>query len=646
MRKIYTLIFVLVATLGWAQNKNLNKAKELFEAMRYKEAAVMYNTHLENHSEPTAALLKNAADANFYVQDSKHALKWYERLYALKGEQLSEVEFLRYQQSLRGTENYAKADELVKIHLRQKGQSKQIDAFNAQRKYNDSLSKTASLYTIKNLAINSSKSDFGAAFYADKVIYASSKDTTQVNSKLYSWNQQPFLSLYAADRNAADGSLFREQHVFPEIRSAFHEATVAFSPDYKTIYYTTNTTNAKHKPLKDNKGFTNLQIIKGSVENGKIVKTQKIAINNIDYSVGHPAVSPDGKWLFFVSDMPGGYGETDIYVAEIKADGDVQNPVNLGANINTVGRDMFPFFVGDRLFFASEGHYGFGGLDIYMAMDLGKLNFGTAKNLGSPINSNADDFGFIMDSKLAYGYFSSNRVGGQGDDDIYSFTKAPDVCLEIISGVVTTAKSGLPLEGATIKAYDEFDDYIGTVQSDAQGKYAITVPCGSKVRIEASKANHSTEQQMVPLTAKHGKETPNINFALVNYADLIKIEDKQEKIDINPIFFDFDKADITPQGSIELDRVIYAMTKFPNLKIKIESHTDSRGKDAYNLRLSDARAKSTQQYIISKGIDSSRILSAIGYGETRLRNKCKNGVKCTEEEHFANRRSDFIIIEK
>lgn len=646
MKKIVTLALALVATIGLAQNKNVKKANEWFEAMRYSEAAAAYNVYLDEVSEPSPEVVQYAADANFYVNDAKNALKWYEKLYKMKGEHLSDLYFLRYQQSLRGIKNYEKAETVTKEYLRTKGDAKKVNDYTIQKKYNDSLATVTSLYTVQNVGLNSNKSDFGTSFYGEKIIFTSSKDSLQVDSKLYSWNQQPFLSLYEAERNAEDGSLFNDKIVFPEIRSAYHDGTVAFSKDGATVYYTTNIVGKKNKQLKSNTGFNNLQIMKGTIENGKIVKTEKVSINSIDYSVGHPALSPDGKWMFFVSDMPGGYGETDVYVAKVTEDGDLMDAVNLGTTINTEGREMFPFFVENTLYFASEGHYGLGGLDIFGAQKIGEWSFENPKNLGAPVNSNKDDFSFIIDGKLSYGYFSSNRDGGKGDDDIYSFKKAPDVCIETISGKVINIKNKAPIISCSIKAFDEFDDFIGEVQTDIDGKFNIEVPCGTQVRVEASKAEHSTESQMVPLLGKHGNEIPNINFELVKYEDLIVVEDEQEKIDINPIFFEFDKSTLTEQATIELDRVVYAMTKFPNIKIKIESHTDSRGRDAYNLKLSDDRAKSTQQYILSKGIDTERILSAIGYGETRLRNHCKNGIKCSEEEHFKNRRSDFKVIEK
>ncbi|MDQ8014283.1 MAG: OmpA family protein, partial [Flavobacterium nitrogenifigens] len=246
----------------------------------------------------------------------------------------------------------------------------------------------------------------------------------------------------------------------------------------------------------------------------------------------------------------------------------------------------------------------------------------------------------------AYGYFSSNREGGKGDDDIYSFTKGKPICNQSISGMAIDRKTKKPLTDVTIMAYNSFSEVLGETKTNFDGKYAIEVPCNKVVKMIAAKPNYSSDDKTVETTGQNGGEIKDVNFELSNYDDLVVKKQGVEKVDVNPIYFDYDKYDITPKAVEELTKVVFIMQKFPNIKIKIESHTDSRGKDAYNLKLSDNRAKSTRDYILSQGIDASRIESAIGYGETRLINKCKNGVKCSEEEHLLNRRSDFIIIQK
>ena len=401
------------------------------------------------------------------------------------------------------------------------------------------------------------------------------------------------------------------------------------------------------KLLLDKSKINNFQIIKGSIEDGKLTETEKVPFNSKNYSVGHPSVSEDGKWLFFASDMPGGYGETDLYVVQLSENQIISDPQNLGPTINTIGNELFPFFKNGTLYFSSDGHYGWGDLDIYESKFSGTLNFSEPKNLGSPINSNKDDFCYIVDATDSFGYFSSNRSNGKGDDDIYFFTKAKPECNQIVSGKVIDTKTKAPINGATITVLDMFDDTVIKTETDSVGNYGFKLSCDKKVKVVASKINYSTDERHVKANGKDGEEIKDIDFELTNYNDVIVVDKKgKEKIKIEPIFFNYDKWDITPQAIVELDKVVFVLQKFPAVKIIIESHTDSRGKDSYNLKLSDSRAKATQTYILSKGIDASRIESAIGYGESRLTNKCKNGVKCPEEEHFKNRRSDFIVIQK
>jgi outer membrane protein OmpA-like peptidoglycan-associated protein/tetratricopeptide (TPR) repeat protein len=643
MKKIFTLLLLISITSVFSQAK-LKKADHLFKTFHYVDAAKAYEEYLKDVDKPSIQTLKNVADSYYKVDDHRNALRWYQKLFDIQGNTLTDDYFLKYIQSMKGITDYEKADKLTKEYLTNKGDQKQINHFISQKRINDSTALAKNLYSILNLDINSSKADFGAAFYGDKIIFTSARDSTSL-SKLYSWNKEPFLNLYVADRNSNDGNLFSETLFLPNVMTKFHEATATFSPDLKNIYYTTNIV-LKKKMIIDKSRTNNFQIIKGQIENGKLVQSEGVYFNSPNYSVGHPSLSEDGRWLFFASDMPGGFGETDLYVVKVAEDGTMGSPINLGSTVNTKGNELFPYFRNGTLYFSSDGHFGWGDLDIYQSKFSVNMSFSEPVNLGSPINSNKDDFSFIIDDTESYGYISSNRAMGKGNDDIYSFTKAKADCNQIISGKVINSKSKVELKSATINVYDAFNDLIVTTKTDENGNYKFSIPCDKKVKITASKINHSEESKEVQTKDMDGEEIKDINFELSNYDDLIVKEKGQEKIDINTIFFDYDKFSIAQQAEIELDKVVFVMKKFPNVKIKIESHTDSRGKDSYNLKLSDDRAKSTQTYIISKGIDPSRIESALGYGESRLTNRCSNGVICNEDEHFKNRRSDFIIIQK
>lgn len=642
MRKLFTLGLFVFASIAFGQQK-LKAADKMFKSMSYVEAAKLYEEYLEKNDSPSTETITNIADTYYFINDMRKALPWYQKLYEIQGQNLSDLYMLRYTQSLRGVRDYDQANGLVKEYLKKKAVNGQVKQFANNQIHLDSLAKKEPSYEIRNLEVNSPNSDFGATYYGDKMVYSSSNEEDA--TKLYSWNQQPFLAMYVAEKNLTNGTLFNQKLFFDEVNSNYHDATITFASDLKTFYYTTNT--LKKKKLKnDAAGTNNFQIIKAWLENGKVTKTENLFFNSLDYSVGHPALSADGKWLFFVSDMPGGLGETDIYVCEIFEDGKLNSPKNLGPKVNTVGREMFPYFSNGVLYFSSEGHYGFGGLDVFESKFNGK-DFSYPKNLGEPINSNKDDFSYIIDSELKTGYFSSNRDMGKGDDDIYYFTKKIQECNQIVQGTVKNTKTLVNIEGATIKVYDGFGDLVNEYKTTTDGKFEFVLPCNGTYKVEASKPNHTTEAKEVATLDKNG-DIINLDFKLTSLDDLVVKDAKtgNEKVDINPIFFNYDKWDITPQAATELDKVVFVLNNFPNVKIRIESHTDSRGKDLYNLNLSDKRAKSTQTYILSKGISADRIESAVGFGETRLTNKCKNGVKCTEDEHFANRRSDFIIVTK
>ncbi|MDR7212367.1 OmpA family protein [Flavobacterium piscis] len=644
MKNIYILSLVLSFTVCFAQT-NLKKADALFKNYSYTDASKAYEEILQNIKNPSTQTLKNAADSYYFISDARNALKWYRKLYEVQGNNLTDIYYLRYIQSMKGVMDYDEANRIIKEYLDKKGDKEEINKYVTQKKQMDSLSKVKSLYEVKNLDINTSKSDFGATFFQDKIVFTSARDTTKFSEKLYSWNNQPFLNLYVADRNPADGSLFNEVVFLPNVMTKYHEATASFDTSGKTIYYTTNIVK-KNKLIVDETKTNNFQIIKGDIIDNKLENPQRIFFNSNDYSVGHPSLSEDGQWLFFASDMPGGYGETDLYMVKIAADGTMSSPQNLGPKINTIGNDLFPFFRNGVLYFSSDGHYGWGDLDVYESQFLSDGSFSEPKNLGAPINSNRDDFAFIIDKTNRYGYVSSNRDEGKGDDDIYSFTKRDPVCNQNISGKTIDRKTKLPLSDVTIMAYNSYNDILSETKSNFEGKYVITVPCGKVAKMIAAKPNYSSDEKTVETTNQHEGEIKDVNFELSNYDDLVVKKKGVEKVDVNPIYFDYDKYNITPLAVEELTKVVFIMQKFPNIRIKIESHTDSRGKDAYNMKLSDNRAKSTRDYLISQNIDASRIESAIGYGESRLINKCKNGIKCTDDEHVLNRRSDFIIIQK
>lgn len=614
--------------------------------MEFPKAIEYYEKALKNDKSNSQETILRLAESYFNISDYINAKKWYDKLYEMQQTTMTEDIFIKYIECLKANRDYDKANSLLKNYY--KDNTAKFKVLSYQKIELDSLNKKKSLYTIKNLEINTPKSDFGAVkFGPNKVVFYSSRDTTQFNQKMYSWNNQPYLNTYIAEKNIGAGELNNAKMFLQNLNSNYHEATVSFSKDLKTIYYTTNYLKNNHNKIKTNKeGFSNLKIIQGNIDGDKITNEKVLSFNNESFSCAHPAISDDGKYLFFVSDMPGGYGSTDIYYAEVFEDGTLNTPINAGPTINTVGREMFPYYIDNTLYFASDAHFGLGGLDIFESKLESKNKFAIPLNLGTPVNSNMDDFAYMFDLESRDGYFSSNRTMGKGDDDIYYFKKEKPQMFQTYSGTVLDEQTKLPIPLASIKVTDSFGDEIQVSKSDSLGNYKLILPCSSELKLNFSKENYSSKNVDVVTDDVPQKEMKNNIVYLANYQNLIEKDGDVEKVKVNPIYFDLDKYAITPKAEVELNKVIYVMNEFPDVVIKIESHTDSRGSDEHNLELSDNRAKATQTYLISKGINPLRIQSAIGYGETRLKVNCPNGVKCSEEQHAINRRSDFIIISK
>jgi len=649
MKQSLLIFLLLLCGAAFAQQQQLKKANRLFDEYAFPEAAEAYRDYLKKERKPSKETVRRIADTYYFIGEYASAAQWYGKLKAMPGYTMDDKYFNRYIQSLLMDGNAKKdhiglTDQLVTERLSSDKDKAQLLKYTMLKKQLDSVNATESPYVISNINVNSDKSDFGTAFYGDKIVYSSSKHINKVGRKIYKWNEQPMLELYMAERDTTTGELLNEQKFFPKELNNYHNATLAFTDDLKTVYFSTNT--IKKNGFLDNadNGTNNLQIVKATIEEGKLVNEEKLKINKLTYSVAHPALTADGKWMFFTSDMPGGFGETDIYLAKVLDNGQLDDVKNLGPEINTTGKEMFPFVHNDVLCFSSDGHYGMGGLDVFAATILKDMKVAGLKNLGAPINSNRDDFAFIISKDEKYGYFSSNRKKGKGDDDIYYFTKKPIDCKQqLLAGTVKSNK--VPVQNADVKVYDEQGKLVATLKTGIDGAYSVNVDCNRKYTIEISKPDHSTVRQEA--VVGNLSVTPQDNDVVLESLESVSRKEGDEIIiDIDPIYFDLDKYNVRPDAAIELDKVVDVMKKFPSMVIRIESHTDSRQTHKYNITLSNNRAKATYNYLLSKGIVPHRIESYKGYGETRLKNRCADDVPCSEEEHQLNRRSDFVIVRR
>ena len=627
MKKIYILLLILTLgmTSAFAQSSLVKKADKYYSRLQYVKAAQTYekivaNGKADNH------VYTNLADAYYQIFDAPNA----EKYYAILAKDTNDPEvYYRYAQMLKANGKYEESTPWMKKFASMKPADHRAIMFRENPDYLPRiLERGKDKFVVNEMDnINTEYADFGARPQGDKIFFVSARDT----KKNYGWDDQPFLDIYQGD--FADGIVSNIEKIPGKVNTKYHDGTFCFTPDGKTMYFTRD--NYVDKQYKtDTSGVSRLKLFSAEYNNGKFGNVKELPFNNDNYSVGHPAVSPDGKKLYFSSDMPGGMGASDLYVVDIKKHNKFGKVQNLGPNINTEGRENFPFISkhGD-LYFSSDGHPGLGGLDVFTCRNVdGK--FARPRNLGVPLNSGKDDFSFYMDDATKNGFMASNRDSNKiGDDNIYTIKNVKPICDVLITTKVVDAKTGKIMPGASVTLTDKEGNPIKTKLADDNGMVDFLIPCDKNVVAEGRADGYENNKVNIGGT---DDEAVEITIKLNPIEKIIT----PREIVLNPIYFDFDKSNIRRDAAFELDKVVEAMKKYPDLKIHIVSHTDRRGSEAYNMTLSDKRAKSTMEYIVSKGIDAGR-LTAEGKGESEPAVQCK---RCTKEQYQLNRRSEFLIV--
>ncbi len=610
----------------FAQSDATKKADKYFQKLEFVDAIKGYNNLVEK-GEGNAYVYSQLAEANYNTFNTVEAEKWYAKALETGA---SEPEMLyKYSEMLKANGKYDASNTQMKKFASMYPSNDKAVAYNANPNYLDDILKTEEKFTAKNLDINTAASDFGGTFKNGVLYITSSRNDSRRN---YGWNDQPYLDIYQLNKSE-DGSFSEANLISGKINTKHHEGVVSVTPDGNTLYFSRESffENMYEKLEDDNTKISVLQLFKATKDGDSWTNVQSLNINTNSYSVKNPSVSKDGKTLYFASDKPGGFGKYDIYKATIQSDGMLGEPENLGDKINTSGQEMFPYAGDDEYFyFSSNGHLGLGNLDVFYTEYSGNT---VVKNIGAPINSKADDFAFTIDEDKN-GYVSSNREGGKGSDDIYAIKEIKPLCQVDMIVTVENAETGEVLPNSTVTLYDSTGSVLATQTTNAAGVATFTTDCEIETTLKITKPEFEDNSVTVSGTRD---EKQNVSVDLTPIKKIIIAD----KVVLDPIYFEFDKSDITPQGALELDKLVLVMTKYPEMVIYATSHTDSRGKDSYNLSLSDRRAKSTVAYVVSKGIDQSRI-SGDGKGETEHLVDCKS--KCTEEEHQLNRRSEFTIV--
>lgn len=736
-----------------AQSARLRAANKQFENYSYVGAVRAYEEFLRADKKKDPAETREAMIKLGYsyrkLQDTRNAERIYGELVKEYTDLDSEI-YLYYAQALAANNKYRESQKMYSQYGEKqkddlRGRRFTVSYMDMSRFYQDSSS-----YRIQELPVNSRQADFSPMYYKGGLVFVSARDESGAVKRVFNWNQTPFLDLYfhpdtnqlripgavstrsagaavlgggsaaksMTSETAEEAQVLTKAEIFSKtLNTKYHEGPMTFTRDQSVIVFTRNNTS-KGKAGKSSDGVKKLKLYSAVNKGSKWDDVQELPFNSSEYSVGHPAFSPDDARLYFASDMPGGYGGTDIYVVEYN-NGQWGTPVNMGKEINTEGNEMFPYVdpVGN-LYFSSDGHEGLGGLDVFFAELRDGVAYKGVQNAGAPINSEKDDFGFITDRNRTSGYFSSNRKKGVSDDDIYAFrrtckqlnilvydakTGSPlenadvrimrngvnqelhvtnaeghtDLCIDtnteyefkaikegfamnsvrystltqsrspvldikiylersentIVKGVVKTEVNQRPASGVKVTLRNDKDKSEQTVITGPDGGYEFNTKPNAPYTITAQKDKYATKKAQINKPKRSAKLVTD-SLGLYGVGDVYQLKN---------IYYDLNKFFIRPDAARELDHVASMLKEYPQMQIELRSHTDARATDAYNVRLSENRARAAMDYLVSRGILASR-LTARGYGETEIVNGCVDGVNCSENEHQQNRRTEFKIM--
>lgn len=639
-----TIILSIFLSSNINAQKNLENAKDLMDKYEYAEAIKEFKNYFELNT-PSLNNLRDISYCYLMINNKAEASKWLKNLTDRSG--ATSYDIWIYARTLHSMGQYAEAIEQYGKYgsLKPEDKSKAEKYIEACRQA-EIWMDNPEFYEVENVKeLNSPNSDFGLIVLGEKVFFTSDRSNKAIYSQkeTHGWTGNPYYKIYQTKlRNLDTGESV------DDLNGEFHTGPAVYDANTNTMYFTRTTLVKQNQRPENidptswmnppsNELFTNrLEIYTSKFENGQWSEPEPFQHNRAEqYSVGHPAISPDGKTIYYVSDMPGGLGETDIYFSKIKADDSWSNPINAGKTINTEGKEMFPHIDSEgKLYFSSDGHPGMGGLDIFSAQGT-EREWKGLENMRYPINSYGDDFSIYYTEPGTMAYFSSNRQGGQGNDDIYRLSWSPPETLVLAVRTLENFDGELlHLPNVKLDIVNSQDD-SNTLITNHEAIAIMQADCNQTYTIKAQLENHFSQTEI-------------ITTECITKSDTLWVDVILERIVINKaivlknIYYDYDKWNIRPDAAMELDKLVVILKDNPEIIIELGSHTDSRGTDRYNENLSQRRAESAVEYIISQGIDSGRI-SAKGYGESVPVNECVDGVYCSEEDHQMNRRTEFKV---
>ncbi len=652
---IVLLMLLMLLVSARAQKMAIRLADSNFRDFNYITAIEYYEYAYERDSSDNY-VIRRLAEANNNIGKSEEVETWL-RILVRRGTAEAE-DLYQYAQALKSNGKYAEAEKYMRQYSDLHPDDARIQMEVSMLEYIQFLMRDSSKYIIRDISTNTKGSDMGPAYYKNELVFSSTSLKNKRNKRTYGWNELPYLDLYVA-QISPNGDLMTPKPFAPKLKTNFHDGPLTYDEKNDRIFFTRNNF-LKGRTRKSKEGTVNLKINFAKNGDDGWEYDGSFRFNSDEYSVGHPSVDTTGNVLYFASDMPGGYGGSDIYFSGY-SQGRWSTPSNLGPKVNTEGNEFFPFISNEGvLYFASNGHGGMGGLDIFFSVPDENGIFSTVENMGYPVNSSKDDFALVLDKTGIQGYFTSNRPSGKGDDDIYylRITRVP----VILRGIVRDSITEEPLENTKIALIRNTGDTIYSSLSRSNGTFEFELNRGQNYSVFAHKPEYSNDEKTVStiglrpkqeifieMYLKHQEQPQVIAEETLDYLEPLKMEEENGEpiqiLELEYINYDLDKWDIRPDAAGILDSLVAVMLDYPDLEIRLESHTDSRGGDEYNLILSKKRARSAFEYLVDRGVDPDRIQYE-GYGETRLLNRCANGVECAEEEHEVNRRTIVKVIRK
>ncbi|MEK6452348.1 MULTISPECIES: OmpA family protein [unclassified Myroides] len=628
---LFIAFFIVNPCVFFGQIRQDRKGSKQFDNYAYSDAIETYMKIVKN-GKATSQTYAKLGDAYYFNAKLPEANQWYDELFKLNDKDVIDGQYyFRYTQTLKAVGDKEKAAEIMQFWLNNYATEKQRSYYQDQRVNDYSLIEKNKQMKLSIVDFNSDFSDYGAFGTNEGVFFTSARSIGSNKKKVDRWTREPFTSLFEV------GTIANGEVVAVDLEPALklvNQSTVAISKDGHTMFFTSNSFNRKGKRRYNKKGTSLLKIFKASkLANGTWGNIKELSINSDNFNTAHPSLSPDEKLLYFSSDRPGGFGESDLYKVELKDLTPVSQVVNLGEGINTSERETFPFITDDALYFSSDSRIGFGGLDIFKVDILRNGTLGEVKNLGENFNSAFDDFAFFKLNKST-GYLSSNRPNDKfKSDNIYIYS----LCITELFGQVKNEQTLEGIGESQIKIKGNGRE-LKLLTDASGGFYTEDLSCGEEYNLLVESVGYESKVISLKFKEESSVIKQDILLKQINNA-------KWEDIVIEPIYFNFDKAFIRSESIATLNKILNVLDTYKDVIIEIRSHTDSRGTQAYNLNLSNKRALETANWLISNGVDKWRIIYK-GVGESELLNECKDNVQCTNEKHAINRRSEFNIIKK